>query len=349
MRVGILFDPYDRFCKTLEKYERVLDFNGITHERLYPSQVDLLNRIRGLDLFIYRWVHIDDHHQIAECILPVVEEMMGVHCYPDRKTSWHYDDKIRQHYLMESHGFPMIKSWVFWDRGSALEWIEEAEFPLVFKLRGGAGSTNVMLVKSRQHARRLIKKMFSDGIHSGFLPGTGNVRWKDFSLYKTVHRWGGNILRRMRREDASSFWQRHKNYALFQRFVPNNAFDTRITVIGGRAFAFRRWNRDQDFRSSGSGRIDYDMSKIDPIFVRTALEVSAVLGFQSMAYDFLYDTDGSPVFCEVSYTYVDEAVWRCPGYWDRDLRWHEGHYWPHYFHLMDALKLPNLKQPDMVP
>ena len=64
-----------------------------------------------------------------------------------------------------------------------------------------------------------------------------------------------------------------------------------------------------------------------------------------MAYDFLYDKDRNPWFCEISYSFVDTAVERCPGYWDTDLDWHEGHWWPQYFQLMDALDVPDLKQP----
>jgi len=72
-----------------------------------------------------------------------------------------------------------------------------------------------------------------------------------------------------------------------------------------------------------------------------------MLGFQSMAYDFLYNKEGTAWFCEISYTYLDTIIYDCPGYWDLNLNWREGHYWPQYFQLMDALNLPDLKQPEM--
>ena len=40
-------------------------------------------------------------------------------------------------------------------------------------------------------------------------------------------------------------------------------------------------------------------------------------------------------------------VHACPGYWDSGLNWHEGHFWPQYFHLMDALNSPDLKQMEL--
>lgn len=53
-----------------------------------------------------------------------------------------------------------------------------------------------------------------------------------------------------------------KDYVYFQKFLPNNTYDIRITVIGERCFGFIRYNRENDFRASGSGKIEYDTSKI---------------------------------------------------------------------------------------
>jgi hypothetical protein len=135
---------------------------------------------------------------------------------------------------------------------------------------------------------------------------------------------------------------------LFQKYLPNNEYDTRVTIIGNRAFAFRRFNRKNDFRSSGSGLINYEKDKVDKVFIRQAFDISMKLGFQSMAYDFLWDEDHKLALCEISYTYVDVAVYNCFGYWDVDLNWHNGNNWPQYFHLVDLLQNPSLLQPEMM-
>jgi hypothetical protein len=182
--------------------------------------------------------------------------------------------------------------------------------------------------------------MFGRGIiPSGLFP--------HFSAYRVLHHIVGNLYRWGKGLDTSPQWRRQKNYALFQRFLPGNNFDTRITVIGDRAFGFRRMVRKGDFRASGSGMIDYDLSKIDMRCVEIAHRVSATCRFQSMAYDFLFNENTEPEFCEISYDYVSSAVHKCPGYWDRSIKWHEGHFWPEYLHLMDALGFPGLKSPAM--
>ena len=345
MIVGIHTDLHGKSCDYIVKYEKVLEFNNIRSVRLDINQTDFWEKIKELDLFIFRWQHIDDHRQLAHTILPVIERNLGIKCFPDLNTSWHFDDKIRQYYLLSQFGFPMIKSWIFWDKVEAINWSKTAVYPTVFKLKGGAGSTNVLLIHNKAKAIRLINKMFWQGVYSERIPDSGSTQWKYFTVYNKLREWKHFMLNKINKIDITPYWQINKNYVLFQEFMPDNQYDTRVTVIGKRAFAFRRFNRENDFRSSGSGKLDYDIAKIDLKFIAMAFEVSTAMKFQSMAYDFLYNREGKPVFCEISYTFVDSAVRNCPGFWDPDLKWNEGHYWPQFCQLSDLLNITDLKQP----
>lgn len=346
MLVGIHKDHFKGYVPYVKRFETILDYNKIDHIRMEASDLDFWEKVSKLDLFIYWWSHEHNERQIAMTIMPIIEKEMAITCLPNMKTCNTFNDKIKQDYLLRRHGFPIIPSWIFWDKRKALDWLETATFPFVFKLKGGAGSSNVILVKNKSLARKLIRKMFGSGIKSGRIPW-GTTRWKDFSLKAAVRHWGGTLIRRIRASNTLPGWELHKNYVMFQKFLPNNDYDTRVTTIGDRAFAFRRFNRPNDFRSSGSGRLDYDPNKIDMKFIKKALEVSNAMNFQSMAYDCLYDEKGEAAFCEISYTYVDSAVYNCPGHWDSSLNWHEGHFWPQYCQLADALRLPDLKQPEI--
>jgi hypothetical protein len=219
----------------------------------------------------------------------------------------------------------------------------------VFKLKGGAGSQNVLLVRNKRKALGFINQMFSRGIRTERIKDFDATPWHDLGVYRMIRRRVGRVVKGVlnRYVDVELDWQRQKNYVLFQKFLPNNAYDTRVTVLGERAFAYRRFVRKGDFRASGSGNLDTDPSKIDLWCVEIALQVSREMRFQSMTYDFIFDGKNEPHFCEISYTFVDWVVQSCPGYWDTSLRWHEGHLWPQYCHLADALNLPGLKQPPM--
>ncbi len=345
--IGIHRDPDHEFNEVLRRYEMVLDYNKIEHIRLSVDDPDFWEQVQRLSLFIYIWRHDDRNRNPALAILPVIEYELKISTYPNASTSWHYDDKIRQWYLSKSNQIPMIQSWVFWGIDQALAWAKDATMPVVFKLKGGAGSTNVLKLDSRSQVEDMIHLMFGPGVPAAGLPKSLNKgRWKRFVQWLAVQKrqWQGRPVPYTMR---SPNWAIHRNYILFQEFLPANDCDTRITVIGKRAFGFRRMNRPGDFRASGSGIIDYNKENINMKCVEIAFDTSQKMGFQSMAYDFLKTPNGDWQIGEISYLYVDAAVWNCPGYWNENIEWIEGHYWPQYCQLVDMLGIPELKQPTM--
>jgi glutathione synthase/RimK-type ligase-like ATP-grasp enzyme len=345
MKVGILKKQYGKLTPFIIRYAETLAANNLGYIFLDINSPDFWKTISTLDFFIYQWGHNDFDRQVALTILPVIEKEYGVKCFPNLSTCWHYDDKVAEYYMLRAHGLPITKSWIFWDRRAAIEWAQSAEYPVVFKLKSGASSNGVILLEKPRTAIRLINKMFRNGILPGEIPLKSSTKWKDFNIFRFIRHKGGNALRRLRHEDAESCWVPNKNYVLFQKFLPNNAFDTRVTIIGNHAYAFRRFNRKNDFRSSGSGLLDHDPTKIDFNHLKKAFQISQKMNFQSMAYDFLYNENGESEFLEISYTYLDSGPQKCPGYWDSNLIWHEGHFWPQTIILQDLLKVNNLIQP----
>ena len=345
--VGIHEDPLGQFCTFLRRYEEILSFNGISTIRLNSSKSGFWNQVPKLDLFIYRWGHNDIYRDHALALLPVLQMGYGLKCFPDIATSWHYDDKIRQDLLLKAKNYPFVESYLFWDRKEAETWALKAPLPVVFKLRGGASSRGVLLVTDRAQLRGLIKQAFTTGFPPGGLTEKGGLGTTILGRMKQKAYMAKSLIAQQKLpfQYLVSDWIQHKHYAYFQKFLPNNRFDTRITVIGERAFGFRRFNRPNDFRASGSGRIDHRPEKVDPECVELAHRISREMGFQSMAYDFIYDDEAGIELCEISYTYQDVAVFRCPGYWDRDLKWHTGHFWPQYSQLLHLLEMPDLIQP----
>ncbi len=346
--IGIHPDLNFSYTPFVKRYMKILEHNGVQYEKLSIQDTDFWEKLSTLKYFIFRYNLNQTTMQLARDIMPIAEQTYGVNTFPDQNTCWHYDNKIRQYFMMQSRDCSMTESYVFYDKEHAMEWLRGfSSFPIVFKSKRGAGSSNVVLVHNKEKAEKIIIKAFGPfGVGPRSFIKPGDLSWlsrrklklRNYLESKGVGFDFDNYLKR---------WEMDKNYVLFQKFLPNNGYDTRITVIGGRAFGFVRQNRKDDFRSSGSGFIDHDPSKIDLKHVKNALEVSQKFGFQSMAYDMLYNEQGDSEFCEISYTYLDKPVQMCPGYWDKDLNWVEGHNWPQYFHLMDFLDRPDLLQPDL--
>lgn len=330
-------------------YFDILSYNGIKTISLNPNQENFWQDIRNTDLLIYKWGH--DHHnfQVATTILPVIEAQLGVKCFPDWKTCWHYDDKIKQYYLLKENGFPVVDSYIFWSRDSAMDWLSNYnDFPVVSKLRNGSGSISVFFINDRKSAKKRIERMFGRGMLQTDVSLFHTCRILNNNPGKIIRHYSIGFRNRFIHPEKRQFWLRHKNYVYFQKYLPENKWDTRVTTAGNRAHAFRRFTRPGDFRASGSNLWDINPAEIDMRMVRIALDISKKLGFQSMAYDFIYNENNEPKIIEMSYLYGGAGF---PdfmnGYWDEDLVWHKGRYWPQYFELMDLLELPDLKMPEI--
>lgn len=265
---------------------------------------------------------------IARQILSALQHA-GIRVFPDFKTAWHFDDKVAQKYLFEALDIPAVPAHVFVDRSSALTWIEEAQFPKVFKLRRGAGSAGVRLVKNRDEAVRLVKRAFSQGFPL-YDP------W--CNLKERVYKWRLGkfpineipkaIVRFIYPPRYSRNLGRERGYVYFQDYLPGNDCDIRIIVIGDRAFGIRRLVRPGDFRASGSGRIVYARDDIDEKCVEIGFEAAEKIGGDCVALDFVYDQAGTPRILEVSYGFSREGYDACEGYWGRDLKWINGPFDP---------------------
>jgi hypothetical protein len=312
---------------------------------------DVIQQCSGLSAVLWHW----SHNQISELLVArqvlTALRAKGLLVFPTVESSWHYDDKIAQKYLLEAIGAPLIPTWLFLDPQQAQNWIARATWPKVFKLRCGAGSNNVSLVNSRHQAQALCAKAFGPGFATqpGYLHDL-----KRRSL--NAKNWTAR-LQKLRRAPRSflEVWQRRRtlprqrSYVYFQEFLPGNDFDTRITVIGNRAFGFRRLNRAGDFRASGSGRLLLSPDAVDPRAVQIAFAVAQRLASRSMAFDFLQDPEGKPRITEISYCYVATAVHECPGHWDPQLNWHPGQVWPQDAILDDVLHDLANTQPQTAP
>jgi glutathione synthase/RimK-type ligase-like ATP-grasp enzyme len=256
-------------------------------------------------------------------------QVAGKKVFPDFNTNWHFDDKVGQKYLFESIGAPLVPTWVFYERDKALEWSGNATFPKVFKLRGGGGSQNVRLVNSKDSAIRLIKKAFRKGFPAYDPLGSIKERWRKYRLGKTDAK---DVLKGLIRFFVFPPYARvmghERGYIYFQEFIPGNDYDIRIVIIGDKAFGIKRMVRKNDFRASGSGYLIYEKEQIDPAAVGLSFDYAVQLHTKCAAFDYLY-CNGKLMVVEISFGFVMEGYDPCPGYWDKDMNWHEGKFDPY--------------------
>lgn len=237
---------------------------------------DITEQLADCDAFMWHHhFHQYKDYLFAKQLIYIIEKQMGKITYPNFDTCWHYDDKVGQKYLFEAIDAPIVPTHIFYTQNEALDWVKQAIFPMVFKLRNGASSENVRLVSSLKQAKRLIKQSFSIGFEQYNRIKGFREQW---SKYKNGSGSFIELLRSIKRifvtTEFSKMHPKEIGYVYFQDYIPNNNYDTRVFLIGNRAVAKKRMNKPNDFCASGSDCQIFDKEQVDIKCVEIAFEVN---------------------------------------------------------------------------
>ncbi|MDD2961541.1 MAG: hypothetical protein PHR45_05615 [Muribaculaceae bacterium] len=309
-KVGSYSDRWIEYCKE----------NNIDYKIVNAYDSNIVEQLVDCDIFMWHHHHANYRDALFAKQLLNSLETAGKKVFPDFKTDWHFDDKLGQKYLFEALGIQAAPSYAFYDKKSAKKWIDSTTFPKVFKLRGGAGSANVQLAKSKKDAVKFVNKCFSrgfsqfDGIRN-FKERIKHYRNSKDTLFGVFKGFGRMFIK----TEFAKMHPKEKGYAYFQEFIPNDGYDIRIEIVEDKAIALIRKARKNDFRASG-GHMDYfNHEYITPDVIKFAFDVYDKLSMQSCAMDLVRNNiDGKLYVVEVCYCYgVDDDEFD-HGYWDRD-------------------------------
>lgn len=312
---GSFSDRWIEYCK--EK--------GISYKIVDAYSSDIVCQVSDCDAFMWHHHHANYKDVLFAKQLLYSLQAAGKRVFPDFNTVWHFDDKVGQKYLLEAVDAPLVPSYVFYTRREALDWIEKTDFPKVFKLRGGAGASNVKLAKTKSDAVKLVNKAFGKGFpqfdRTAYLKERYG-KWRNGQ--DTFLGVCKGLARLFIPTEFSKMHAREKGYAYFQEFIPGNTTDFRIKVVNGRCWGFQRKTRKNDFRASGSGELIFDNSQIPIYMIKIALDTAKRLALQSVAFDFIVDKKTNRyLIVEMSYAFGFDEEEKEHGYWDENLNRHE--------------------------
>ena len=324
-----------------ERWIKYCEERNIDYKIVNAFDSDIVEQLKDCEVFMWHHHHADFKDVIAAKKILFALEYAGIKVFPDFKTGWHFDDKVAQKYLLEAIGAPLVPSYVFYDKHQALDWAKETTYPKVFKLKGGAGASNVKLVKNYSQATGLINKAFGQGFSQFDRLGYFKERFNKFKSGKDSFI---GVLKGIARifivPEFAKQQPAEKGYIYFQEFIPNNDSDIRVIVIGSKAFAIKRMVRENDFRASGSGSIVYDkneINEINEICIKLAFEINSKIESACTAFDFVIHA-GKPLIVEISYGFAISAYDSCPGYWDSNMNWYESHFNPQKWIIENLIK-----------
>lgn len=306
------------------------DQNNIPYKLVNCYDNDIIQQLKDCSGLMWHYHQARATDIIMAKSLLFSIEQSGKKVFPDFNTAWHFDDKVAQKYLLEALETDLVPTWVFYDKKTAHQWINTASFPKVFKLKGGAGSQNVQLAKTKEEAKSLADKAFGKGFPAYDGWGSIKERYRKWRLGKTsFFDVAKGFVRLLNPPRYAKVMGNEMDYLYFQEFLPNNDSDTRIIVIDGKAFALKRMVRKDDFRASGSGDFRYERAVFDERCIKMSFEYTKKLKGQCVAYDYVFDGENNPKLVEISYGFANRVYDPCTGYWDEQLNWYEGSFNPY--------------------
>ncbi len=332
-----------------DKWIAYCDERSIPYKIVNCYQSDIVEQLEDCYALLWHFHHNSIKDKLLAKQLLFSLQQAGKKVFPDFNTSWHFDDKVGQKYVFEALEIPHIPSQVFYQKNQAISWAKSVDYPKVFKLRNGAGSSNVRKVRSYSHARKLINKAFG----KGFLPID---RWYRLREAVRTFDWTAASLQRFVKGGIrvvipikyARTQKREKGYVYFQDFIPNNDSDVRVIVVGDKAFAAKRMVRKNDFRASGSGVFNFNKEVININAIRIAFEAVRKLKTQCIAFDFVFDKNKQPLIVEISYAFCT-VYDQCRGYWNKDLQWIDENFSPQELMLGSVInnEIP-ISQPEII-
>jgi len=303
---------------------------GIAYRTVNCYSNDLIKQLDGCKALM--WHHGQQNPKdliIAKQILFALEQA-GMKVFPDFKSGWHFDDKLGQKYLLEALNAPLVPTHVFFDAKSANRWIDEAHFPKVMKLRGGAGSSNVFLIPNQTRARKAVQKAFGKGFSNYDSSQSLKDRWHSFrSGQKGIVEPVKGLLRYAKAPEYAKVLGNEVNYIYFQDFIPGLEFDYRTKVVGDKTWGYKRFVRKDDFRASGSGSASYEYGEraVPRDILEYSLYLAQKLEMPSAAFDFIPDGKDSFLLVEISALFGQDDL-EFVGYFDSEMKWHAGPFDP---------------------
>lgn len=198
------------------------DILGIDYDVLYIQDPQLLSRLvhTGCDGLMIDPAHDNNIiRQIFHEISQVISFDLKTPIYPTFRELSIYEAKRSLINFLVANQIPHPKTYIFYDNESAITFVNNIKFPIVFKTSIGASASGVEIIHSKKDALKLIDTVFNK-----------------------------YYLRKYETDKRSMEW----GYIILQDFI-ENVKEYRIVKIGDSWFGHQKWKTENQVFLSGSG------------------------------------------------------------------------------------------------
>lgn len=94
---------------------------------VFSDTRDWFNELNQCDAFMWWFAQPLPLIRSGRNIILALAHARKILTFPNFNTTWHFDDKRSEYYLLKLAGIPTPRSWVFWRRKQAENFVEEAD------------------------------------------------------------------------------------------------------------------------------------------------------------------------------------------------------------------------------
>jgi len=244
---------YIKACVELRMNYKVVNITG-------PDWIDAIRKSGCKIFMIWPTIYKPIQKQFWDDRLHIMDKYLGLKIFPSADLLWIYESKRRTTDWLIAQNLAHPKTRAFFDKDQALDFVKNVQLPVVCKTDQGAASSGVFIVRSHQHALKLVNTAFSKGI----------------------------LLKNRGMHD------RHQGYIIFQDYL-KDCKEWRIIRVGDSYFC-RFKLKVGDFHS-GSGDIIW--AKPPEHLLDEVRKISAQFSIPNINVDFFETTDGKFLINEI--------------------------------------------------
>jgi len=181
----------------------------------------------------------------------IINKVLDKLVYPHfGEISIHENKKYLSSWLKANH-LPLPKTYVFYNKGEALEYIRSVEMPIVAKMNIGASGKGVRILQESANAEKYVDQAFGKGIRQAWGP---NIKMGDYQNRVTRLVKDPSIIISRLKAYRRNYEAMQKGFVIFQEYVPHD-YEWRVVKIGDSYFGHQKVK--QGFKASGTKGIDY--------------------------------------------------------------------------------------------
>lgn len=209
-----------------------------------------------------------------------IEKYLGLKVFPAYHEIVIHENKNALAYFLEANNIPHPRTLVFYNQQDALDYIQNAQLPLVAKTTIGAAGSGVKVLTSRDQALNYVQVAFTKGIARRFGPNkkTGSPKSWLIKAIKSPKYFFAKL-----KEYKSRAKDLQYGYIIVQEYIEHD-FEWRCVKIGESFFAYKKLKIGD--KASGSKQFEYGEPPVELLdFTRNLCHKH---NFNFMAVDLFY-------------------------------------------------------------